>query len=244
VPEPGRGESFRFKEDVDGRDHSKYLWANAAYAFATRLTEAFAQHGWCAAIRGLENGGKVANLPLHTFNTKEGDRVTKCPTEVQINHTRDAELTDLGFIPLVHYKNEDYAVFFGVPSCHKPPKYPTPEAEANARLGAQLNYLMAVTRIAHYLKVMAHDRVGSFMSRDECHRFLNDWIMRYVTEDDFASEEVKAKKPLREARIDVEEIPGRPGAYRAVAYLRPHFQLERLDVMLSLVAELPEPKEV
>ena len=149
---------------------------------------------------------------------------------------------NLGFIPLVHYKNSDYAVFFGVPSCHKPPKYPTKEAEENARLGAELNYLMPVTRIAHYLKALARDKIGSFMSRDECHRFLNDWITNYVTEDDFASSEVKAKKPLREARIDVEEIPGRPGAYRAVAYLRPHFQLDRLEVMLSLVAELPEPR--
>ncbi len=241
-PEPGRIESFHFKEDVDGRDHSKYLWSNAAYAFATRLTDAFAQYSWCAAIRGLENGGKVENLPLHTFSTKEGDRVSKCPTEVQITDTREQELVNLGFIPLVHYKNSDYAVFFGVPSCHKPPKYPTKEAEENARLGAELNYLMPVTRIAHYLKALARDRIGSFMSRDECHRFLNDWITNYVTEDDLASSEVKAKKPLREARIDVEEIPGRPGAYRAVAYLRPHFQLDRLEVMLSLVAELPEAR--
>jgi type VI secretion system protein ImpC len=242
VPDPGRVESFRFKEDVDGRDHSKYLWTNAAYAFATRLTDAFNQYSWCAAIRGLENGGKVEDLPLHTFTTKEGDRVSKCPTEVQITDTREQELVHLGFMPLVHYKNSDYAVFFGVPSCHRPPKYPTKEAEENARLGAELNYLMPVTRIAHYLKALARDKVGSFMSRDECHRFLNDWITRYVTEDDLASAEVKAKKPLREARIDVEEIPGRPGAYRAVAYLRPHFQLDRLDVMLSLVAELPEPR--
>ena len=152
VPEPGRIESFHFKEDVDGRDHSKYLWSNAAYAFASRLTDAFAQYSWCAAIRGLENGGKVENLPLHTFGTKEGDRVSKCPTEVQITDTREQELVNLGFIPLVHYKNSDYAVFFGVPSCHKPPKYPTKEAEENARLGAELNYLMPVTRIAHYLK--------------------------------------------------------------------------------------------
>jgi len=242
VPEPGRVESFRFQEDVDGRDHSKYLWSNAAYAFATRLTDAFAQYSWCAAIRGLQNGGKVENLPLHTFTTKEGDRVSKCPTEVQITDTREQELVNLGFIPLVHYKNSDYAVFFGVPSCHRPPKYPTKEAEENARLGAELNYLMPVTRIAHYLKALARDRVGSFMSRDECHLFLNEWITRYVTEDDLASAEVKARKPLREARIDVEEIPGRPGAYRAVAYLRPHFQLDRLDVMLSLVAEMPEPR--
>jgi len=239
-PDTNPVEAFRFKEDVDGRDHSKYLWSNAAYAFATRLTGSFARHGWCAAIRGVEGGGLVEGLPTHTFKTDEGEIALKCPTEIAITDRREKELSDLGFIPLVHCKGTDYAAFFGAQSAQKSKKYDTDAANANARLSTQLPYILAMSRFAHYLKSMMRDKIGSFMSRSDCEYFLNRWITNYVTPDDNASPAYKAQKPLREARIEVSEVAGKPGVYKAVAFLRPHFQLDELSVSLRLVAELPQ----
>ena len=240
-PETIAVEAFNFKEDVDGTDHKKYLWGNAAYAFATRLTESFARHHWCAAIRGVEGGGLVAGLPVHTFRTDQGDVALKCPTEIAITDRREKELSDLGFIPLVHCKNTDYAAFFGAQSCQQAKLYNTDAANANARLSTQLQYIMATSRFAHYLKAMMRDKIGSFMSRSDCELFLNRWIANYVTKDPDANQETKAKRPLSEARIDVVDIPGKPGCYKAVAFLKPHFQLDELTVSLRLVAELPPP---
>lgn len=234
-------ESFNFEEDVDGKDHKKYLWSNAAYALGTRLTEAFSMHGWCVAIRGVEGGGLVQGLPTHTFETDEGEVAMKCPTEVAITDRREKEFSDNGFIPLVHCKGSDYAAFFATQSAQKAKKYDTDDANANARLSTQLQYIFAVSRFAHYLKSMMRDKIGSFMSRQEAEIFLNRWISGYVLENDVAPAAQKAKYPLREARVDVAEIPGKPGAYRAVAFLRPHFQLDELSVSLRLVANLPLP---
>jgi len=235
-------ESFDFEEDVDGKDHKKYLWGNAAYAFAARTTDAFAQHAWCTAIRGVEGGGLVQDLPTHTFRTDEGDVALKCPTEIAITDRREKELADAGFVPLVHCKGRDFAAFFSVQSANKPKKYDKDFANANARLSCQLQYMLAVSRFAHYMKAMMRDKVGSFMSRKNCEDFLNRWITQYVLLDDNGTQEQKAKFPLREARVEVEEVPGKPGAYRAISYLRPHFQLDELDVSLRLVADLPQPK--
>jgi type VI secretion system protein ImpC len=232
-------EAFNYEENVDGSDHSKYLWMNAAYSLGTRLTNAFAMYGWCAAIRGVEGGGLVEGLPVHNFYTDEGDIVMKCPTEVPITDRREKELADLGFIPLVHCKNTDYAAFFSVQSCQKAKKYDKDAANANARLSTQLPYILAVSRFAHYLKAMMRDKIGSFMSRTDCERWLNQWITHYVTPDDTASATVKAERPLRDAKIEVAEVPGKPGVYKAVAFLKPHFQLDELSVSLRLVAELP-----
>lgn len=232
-------DEFRYEEHVDGTDHSKYLWMNAAYALGTKMTQSFSMYGMCVAMRGVEGGGLVEGLPTHTFSTDEGDQALKCPTEVPITDRREKELADLGFVPLVHCKGTDYAAFFSVQSCQKPKTFDSDAANANARLSTQLPYIMAVSRFAHYLKAMMRDKIGSFMSREEAERFLNKWITRYVTPDDTASAATKAERPLREARIDVSEIPGKPGAYRAVAFLRPHFQLDELTVSLRLVAELP-----
>ena len=234
-------ETFRFEEDVDGTDHKKYLWSNAAYSLGTRLTEAFSMHGWCVAIRGVEGGGLVDQLPTHTFQTDEGEIAMKCPTEVAITDRREKEFSDNGFIPLVHCKGTDYAAFFATQSCQKAKKYDTDAANANARLSTQLQYLFAVSRFAHYLKSMVRDKIGSFMSRKEAEIFLNRWISNYVLENDVAPASQKAKYPLREARVDVSEVPGKPGVYRAVAFLRPHFQLDELSVSLRLVADLPSP---
>ena len=232
-------ETFNFQEDVTGKDHHKYLWSNAAYAFGTRLTEAFAKYQWCAAIRGVEGGGLVQGLPTHTFQTDEGDVALKCPTEIAITDRREKEFSDLGFIPLVHCKNTDYAAFFGAQSAQKAKKYDQDAANANARLSTQLQYIMAVSRFAHYLKAMMRDKIGSFMSRAECEQFLNQWINQYVLGGDLGGAELKARKPLSEARIEVTEVAGKPGAYKAVAFLKPHYQLDELTVSLRLVAELP-----
>jgi type VI secretion system protein ImpC len=178
---------------------------------------------------------------VHNFYTDEGDVAMKCPTEVPITDRREKELADLGFAPLVHCKGTDYAAFFSVQTAQKPKLYDTDSANANARLSAQLPYLMAVSRFAHYLKAMMRDKIGSFMSRADAEIFLNRWITKYVVPDDTASPSMKARCPLREARIDVSEVPGKPGVYRAVAFLRPHFQLDELSVSLRLVAELPAP---
>lgn len=234
-------ENFNYEEDVDGTNHKKYLWSNAAYAMGTRLTEAFSMHNWCVAIRGVEGGGLVDGLPTHTFETDEGEVAMKCPTEVAITDRREKEFSDNGFIPLVHCKGTDYAAFFATQSANKAKKYDTDSANANARLSTQLQYIFAVSRFAHYLKSMMRDKIGSFMSRQEAQMFLNRWISKYVLENDVAPASQKAKYPLREARVDVTEVPGKPGCYRAVAFLRPHFQLDELSVSLRLVADLPPP---
>ena len=234
-------EAFNFKEDVDGTDHSKYLWGNAAYAMGARLTDAFAKYGWTAAIRGVEGGGRVDGLPTHTFRTDEGEIALKCPTEIAITDRREKELSDLGFIPLVHCKGTDFAAFFGAQSCQKAKKYDTDAANANARLSTQLQYLLAMSRFAHYLKSIMRDKIGSFMTRKDCEDFLNRWISKYVVSTEDAGQEIKAKFPLKEARVEVAEVAGKPGVYRAIAFLKRHFELDELTVSLRLVAELPPP---
>ena len=234
-------EGVNFVEEVDGRDHKKYLWGNAAYALGQRITNAFALYKWCAAIRGVEGGGLVEGLPAHTFHTDEGDIALKCPTEIAITDRREKELNDLGFISLCHCKGTDYAAFFGGQTTNKPKVYNTPEANANARLSSQLPYILAASRFAHYLKVMMRDKIGSFLTRGDVEDFLNLWITDYVLLSDDAGQTLKAQYPLREARVDVTEIPGKPGCYTAVAFLRPHFQLDELTASIRLVAELPPP---
>ncbi len=232
-------DAFDYEEDVSGA-HDDYLWGNAAYEYAQTLTAAFAKHHWCVAIRGPEGGGLVEDLPIHVFKSKEGDIASKMPTETLISDTREKELSDLGFIGLLNCKNTDYAAFFGGNSIQRPKKYDKAEATANAKLSSQIPYLMATSRIAHYLKAICRDKIGSFMSRSDCENFLNRWITQYVTIDDNASQETKAKYPLREAHVEVVDDKARPGCYKAVAHLRPHFQLEELNISLRLVAELPQ----
>lgn len=217
-----------------------YCWMNAAYALGARITDAFAKYGWTTAIRGAEGGGKVENLPLHTFITDEGDIDAQCPTEIAITDRREAELSKLGFLPLSHYKNTDYAVFFGGQSTQKAKKYDRPEANANAAISTRLPYLLATSRFAHYLKVMARDKIGSFMEVSDCEAWLNRWIKNYVNANSETNQELKAKYPLSDAKIEVKEIPGQPGAYHAVAYLRPWLQFEELTTSMRLVARIPQ----
>lgn len=234
-------EGFNFVEDVDGRDHEKYLWGNAAWALAQRVTNAFALYGWTAAIRGVEGGGLVQGLPTHTFKTDEGDVALKCPTEIAITDRREKELDTLGFISLCHCKGQDYAAFFGGQTAQKAKVYDADEAKANARISALLPYILSASRFAHYLKVICRDKIGSFLTAENVSVYLNRWIGNYVLGRDDAGQELKAKSPLRQARVDVSEEPGRPGSYRAVVFLRPHFQLEELTTSIRLVATLPPP---
>jgi type VI secretion system protein ImpC len=234
-------DEFNFEEMVDGKDHSKYLWMNAAWAYATRITDAFAKYGWMARTRGVEGGGKVEGLPVHTFPTDDGDVAMKCPTEIAISDRREFELSNLGFLPLLHSKNRDFAVFMGAQSCQKPKTYFDPAANANAELSAKFNYILCVSRFAHYLKVMARDKIGSFMEAKDCERWLNEWIQNYVIANpENAGDEAKAKAPLADAKVEVREVKGKPGWYEAVAWLRPHFQLETLTASMRLVAEVPK----
>jgi type VI secretion system protein ImpC len=205
------------------------------------MTNSFSKSGWCASIRGVENGGLVEGLTAHNFRTDEGDVALKCPTEVMITDRREKELADQGFVPLVHCKGTDKAAFFSVQTVNKPKLYDKPEANANARLSAQLPYIMAMSRFAHFLKAMMRDKIGSAMSRIEAEKFLNQWVSNYVLASDQGSAAAKAEKPLREARIEVVAVPGKPGALRAIAFMRPHFQLDELTVSLRLVADLPAP---
>ncbi len=234
-------EAFDYEEHVDGTEHGHYLWGNAAWALGARVTQAFARYGWCASIRGVESGGLVEGLPVHNFTTEAGETVMKCPAETTITDRREKELADLGFVPLVHQKGTPYAAFFSVQSAQKPKVYDQPAATANARISAQLPYIFAVSRFAHYLKVMMRDKVGGFMSPSQASAYLNTWVQNYVVPNDDAPADSKARKPLKEARVDVVEIPGKPGALRAVAFLRPHFQLDELSISMRLVADLPAP---
>lgn len=221
-------------------EHNKYCWMNAAYVMGAKLTNAFAQYGFCTAIRGAEGGGKVEGLPSHIFMSDDGDPDLKCPTEIGITDRREAELGKLGFLPLCHYKNTDYAVFFGAQTAQKPKKYDSPEATANAAISARLPYLMATSRFAHYLKVLARDKIGSFMEAEDVEVWLNRWILTYVNASEGSGQEVRARYPLADAKVQVREIPGRPGSYNAVAWLRPWLQLEELSTSLRLVAKIPE----
>ncbi len=221
-------------------DHEKYCWMNAAYMMGESLTAAFDENGFCTAIRGAEGGGKVKNLPFHVFQSDDGDMDAKCPTEIGITDRREAELSKLGFLPLCHYKNTDYAVFFGAQTAQKAKRYDRPEATANAAISARLPYMMASSRFAHFLKVMARDKIGSFMEASDCQNWLNRWINNYVNGNADAGAETKARYPLREAKIEVKEIPGKPGSYNAIAYLRPWLQMEELTTSMRMVARIPE----
>lgn len=238
-PETVVAEGFDFIEDVDGTDARKYLWGNPAYILGQRITNAFSKHGWLAAIRGVEGGGLVEGLPAHTFKTAAGDVKLTCPTQVSITDRREKELNDLGFMAILHCKGSDKAAFFGGQTTNQPKTYMSDAANANARISTMLPYVLNASRFAHYIKVIMRDKVGSFATKEGVSDYLNGWIANYVLVDDSAPQEMKASYPLRESRIDVVEVPGKPGSYRSVVFLRPHFQLEELTTSIRLVAELP-----
>ena len=237
-------DAFNFEEDTDGSDHRRYVWSNAAYAMAVNINRSFKYYGWCTMIRGVESGGTVESLPCHTFPTDDGGVDMKCPTEIAISDRREAELSKLGFIPLIHRKNTDYAAFIGAQSLQRPQEYHDVDATANANLSARLPYLFACSRFAHFLKCIVRDKIGSFKEREDMQRWLNEWIMHYVDADPVnSSQQTKARRPLAAAEVVVEEVEGNPGYYEAKFFLRPHFQLEGLTGSLRLVTKLPSVKQ-
>lgn len=236
-------EEFDFEEDTEAADSSKYTWSNAAYAMATNINRSFKLYGWCSRIRGIESGGAVENLPVHTFPTDDGGVDMKCPTEIAISDRREAELAKSGFMPLIHKKNSDFAAFIGAQSLNKPAEYDDPDATANANLAARLPYLFSTCRFAHYLKCIVRDKVGSFKERQDMESWLNEWISNYVLGNpSVASEKDKARRPLAAAEVVVEEVEGNPGYYQSKFFLRPHYQLEGLTVSLRLTSKLPSEK--
>jgi type VI secretion system protein ImpC len=236
-------EEFAFEEDTGAAEHSKYTWMNSAYAMATNINQSFKAFGWCSRIRGIESGGAVENLPVHTFPTDDGGVDMKCPTEIAISDRREAELSKNGFMPLIHKKNTDFAAFIGAQTLHKPAEYDDPDATANAALGARLPFVFSTARFAHYLKCIVRDKIGSFKDQKAMQTWLSEWIGNYVdSTPEFSSEATKSRKPLAGAEVIVEEVEGAPGYYTSKFFLKPHYQLEGLTVSLRLVSKLPSAK--
>jgi type VI secretion system protein ImpC len=235
-------EEFAFEEETDGHKGEKYAWMNASYAMAVNINRAFKEFGWCTRIRGVQSGGEVINLPTHTFPTDDGGVDLKCPTEIAISDRREAELAKSGLIPLTHRKNTDKAAFIGAQSVYKPKQYFGPngvDATASDNLSARLPYMFAVSRFAHYLKCMVRDKIGSTKETHELQRWLQDWITEYVDGDPTnSSEATKARKPLSDAKIEITPDEENPGYYSARFFLRPHYQLEGMDIGLSLVSRV------
>jgi type VI secretion system protein ImpC len=236
-------EEFAFEEETDGHKGEKYGWMNASYAMAVNINRAFKEYGWCTRIRGVQSGGEVINLPTHTFPTDDGGVDLKCPTEIAITDRREHELAKSGLIPIIHRKNTDKAAFIGAQSVYKPKAYSGKDgvaATASDNLSARLPYMFAVSRFAHYLKCMVRDKIGSMKEKEELRRWLQEWITEYVDGDPVnSSEAAKAKRPLADAKVEIFENEENPGYYNARFYLRPHYQLEGMDIGLSLVSRVP-----
>ena len=236
-------DEFAFEEEIESSHHHRYCWANSAYAMATNITQSFKFYGWCSRIRGVESGGTVTDLPVHTFPTDDGGVDMKCPTEIAISDRREAELAKNGFMPLAHRRNTDVATFIGAQSLQKPFAYQDPDATANANLSARLPYIFAMCRFAHYLKCMVRDKIGSFSTAESMQRGLNDWITQYVDgSPEISTEEYKATHPLAAAEVVVEDVEGNPGYYTSKFYLKPHYQLEGLKISLRLTSKLPSQR--
>lgn len=233
--------SFNYIESVKGPDHEKYLWTNASYAFAANMVKSFIANGWCVQIRGPQSGGAVTDLPIHLYDLGTGNQV-KIPSEVMIPETREFEFANLGFIPLSYYKNRDYACFFSANSAQKPALYDTPDATANSRINSRLPYIFLLSRIAHYLKLIQRENIGTTKDRRLLELELNRWVGGLVTEMTDPGDDLQASHPLREAKVLVEDIEDNPGFFRVKLYAVPHFQVEGMDVNLSLVSQMPKAK--
>ncbi len=237
---------FAFEEEIDGK-HDHYVWMNAAFAMGVNINRSHKLYGWGTQIRGVESGGAVVNLPVHSFPTDDGSIAMKCPTEIAIDDRREAELAKLGFMPILHRKNTDIAAFIGAHSLQddeaRAGRLVDPDAQSNERLSANLPYLFPVSRFAHYLKAIARDKVGTYKERGDMQKWLSEWINRYVLANpEMADDKAKAKRPLAKAEVQVDSVEGRPGYYAARFYLRPHYQLEGINASLRLVSELPSVK--
>ncbi|HCC7083499.1 TPA: type VI secretion system contractile sheath large subunit, partial [Klebsiella michiganensis] len=233
--------SFNYVEQVKGPDHEKYLWTSASFSFASNMVKSFINNGWCVQIRGPQAGGAVKDLPIHLYDLGTGNQV-KIPSEVMIPETREFEFASLGFIPLSYYKNRDYACFFSANSAQKPALYDTADATANSRINARLPYIFLLSRIAHYLKLVQRENIGTTKDRRLLELELNTWVRGLVTEMTDPGDELQASHPLRDAKVVVEDIEDNPGFFRVKLYAVPHFQVEGMDVNLSLVSQMPKAK--
>ena len=233
--------AFNYEEAVKGPDHHRYLWMNASFAFAANMVRSFVNNGWCVQIRGPQAGGKVEDLPVHLYDLGTGWQ-PKIPTEVLIPETREFEFANLGFIPLSFYKNHDFACFFSANSTQKPALYETKEATANSRINARLPYIFLLSRIAHYLKLIQRENIGTTKDRRLLELELNNWIKGLVTEMKDPGDELQSSHPLREAKVSVEDIEDNPGFFRVKLFIVPHFQVEGMDIGLSLVSQMPKAK--
>lgn len=236
-------EEFNFEEETDGHSGEKYAWMNAAHAMAANVNRAFKEHGWTVKIRGVKSGGEVMGLPTHLFDTGDGSKDMKCPTEVSITDRREGELSKAGLIGLIHRQNTDKAAFIGAQSLYRPKKYVDDAATASDNMSSRIPYMFAVSRFSHYLKVMVRDKIGESPDKSQLQKQLQEWINKYVTGNpDSATELEKAKKPLAAAKVEVVEDELNPGYYLGKFFLKPHFQLEGMDIGMSLVSKLPQGK--
>lgn len=231
---------FNYEENVsDG--HNQFLWGNAAFAFASRLTASFADYRWCANIIGPRGGGTVGDLPIYNYEAM-GELQTKIPTEMLISERREFELAEQGFIALAMRKNSDNAAFFSANSCQKPKFFGNTkegkEAETNYKLGTQLPYIFVVSRLAHYIKVLQRENIGTWKERADLEGELNNWVRQYVADMDAPGPEVRSRRPLRSAQIEVHDVEGDPGWYRVSMLVRPHFKYMGASFTLSLVGKL------
>ena len=234
---------FAFEEETDGHKGENYAWMNAAHALAVNVNRAHKEHGWTVQIRGVQSGGEVLGLPTHLFETGDGSKEMKCPTEVSITDRREGELSAAGLLPLVHRKHTDKAAFIGAQTLYKPKKYIDDLATASDNMSSRLPYIFAVSRFSHYLKCMVRDKIGQSPTRLQLQTDLQSWVNRYVSGNpDTASEAEKAKKPLAGAKVEVLEDEENPGYYMGRFFLKPHFQLEGVDIGMSLVSKLPNKK--
>lgn len=233
-------DGFNFEEETDGHAGRNYAWMNAAYTMAANINRAHKEHGWTVQIRGVQSGGEVINLPTHAFPTDSGGIDQKCPTEIAISDRREAELAKSGLMPLIHRKNTDKAAFIGAQSLYKPRKFADKDATASDNLSARLPYIFAVSRFSHYLKCMVRDQIGRTKEKDQLQRDLQDWIMQYVHGDPKnATDAQRAERPLSDAKVEIYEDEENPGYYMGRFYLRPHFQLEGMEIGMSLVSRMP-----
>jgi len=232
--------SFCYEESVF-KNAEQYLWGASSFAFAANMTKSFREYGWVVNIRGPESGGKVEHLPIPQYELGNG-LFSKIPTEIIIPETRELELANLGFIPLSYYKNSDYACFFSANSAQKPTIYLSSDATANSRINARLPYVFLSARIAHYLKVLQRETIGSNVTKQELEERLNTWLQTLVTKMNNPDPEQISLHPLRDGRVEVSEIEDNPGFYRVVLYAMPHFQIEGIDVSLSIVGKMPKSK--
>ncbi|MCA8977197.1 MAG: type VI secretion system contractile sheath large subunit, partial [Planctomycetes bacterium] len=241
-PDPKRADTFRFEEDVSEPSGSGYLWGNACFAFGGVIIRAFDRSGWFGDIRGVEEGqeggGLVTDLPTADFGSQVSGVAMRPSLEVVITDNLERQLSDLGMIALCACQGLPWSAFYATPTLQRPARWDDPEAAANARLSAMLQYILCTARIAHYLKMMCRDRSGSYATAADIEREIGAWLFKLSVTTEDADPEVQARYPLADAGISVREVPGKPGTFASIIHLRPHFQLDQMSSSIRLMTEI------